>query len=134
MINNNKGSILILTVGYLLLLCGWWIPTATSLVLTLSSGICIYFFIKLDKLKQMNLILEQKVKQRTIDLEAAQKQILSQEKLALYQKLSEYIAHEIKNKTNIIGLNIQNSHTDIEELKLIMEDNSFHASSRSIKR
>lgn len=118
-------SIFILTIGYVLLLWGWWIPTVTSLVLTLSSGICIYFFIRLDKLKQINLILEQKVKQRTQALEAAQKKILSQEKLALYQKLSEYIAHEIKNKTNIIGLNIQNSHTDIEELRLIIEDNSF---------
>jgi signal transduction histidine kinase len=54
-----------------------------------------------------------------------QKQILSQEKLALYQKLAQYVAHEIKNKTNIIGLNLENSQTDIDELQLIMEDNSF---------
>ncbi|NJL52344.1 MAG: HAMP domain-containing histidine kinase [Hydrococcus sp. SU_1_0] len=51
--------------------------------------------------------------------------MLSQEKLALYQKLAQYIAHEIKNKTNIIGLNLENSQTDLNELQLIIEDNSF---------
>ncbi len=117
--------VFILAIGYLFLLFGWWIPTVTSLVLTLGSEICIYIFIKLDRLKQANIILEQKVKKRTQALEEAQKQILSQEKLALYQKISQYIAHEIKNKTNIIGLNIQNCQTDIAELQLIIEDNSF---------
>jgi adenylate cyclase len=117
--------LLILLFGYLLLLFGWWTPTVTSLVLTLSSEICIYIFIKLDRLKQANIILEQKVKERTKALKEAQKQILSQEKLAFYQKLAQYIAHEIKNKTNIIGLNIENSQTDIDELQLILEDNSF---------
>lgn len=116
---------LIFIIGYLLLLLGWWTPTATALVLTLSSEICIYVFIRLDQLKQTNIILEQKVQKRTQALKEAQKQILSQEKLALYQKLAQYVAHEIKNKTNIIGLNLENSQTDINELRLIMEDNSF---------
>ncbi|MEY4517911.1 MAG: hypothetical protein RLZZ499_510, partial [Cyanobacteriota bacterium] len=118
-------SALILIIGYLLLLLGWWTPAATALVLTLSSEICIYVFIRLDQLKQANIILEQKVQERTQALKEAQKQILSQEKLALYQKLAQYVAHEIKNKTNIIGLNLENSQTDINELQLIMEDNSF---------
>lgn len=116
---------LISLLGYLLLLFGWWTPTVTSLVLTLSSEIGIYIFIKLDRLQQANIILEQKVKERTKALKEAQKQIISQEKLAFYQKLAQYIAHEIKNKTNIIGLNIENSQTDIDELELILEDNSF---------
>ncbi|MEM7554801.1 MAG: CHASE2 domain-containing protein [Cyanobacteria bacterium P01_A01_bin.84] len=117
--------IIILIIGYLILLGGWWAPTATALLLALSSELCIYVFIKLDLLKQENLILEQKVKERTRALREAQKKILSQEKLALYQKLAQYIAHEIKNKTNIIGLNLENSQTDIDELQLIIEDNSF---------
>ena len=117
--------ITILIIGYLLLLVGWWTPTATALLLALSSELCIYFFIKLDLLEQENLILEQKVKERTRALKEAQKKILSQEKLALYQKLAQYIAHEIKNKTNIIGLNLENSQTDLKELQLIIEDNSF---------
>lgn len=118
-------SALILIIGYLLLLLGWWTPAATALVLTLSSEICIYVFIRLDQLKQVNITLEQKVQERTQALKKAQKQILSQEKLALYQKLAQYVAHEIKNKTNIISLNLENSQTDVNELQLIMEDNSF---------
>lgn len=118
-------SIVILIIGYLLLLVGWWIPTVTGLLLALSSELCIYVFIKLDLLEQENFILEQKVKERTKALREAQKKILSQEKLALYQKMAQYIAHEIKNKTNIIGLNLENSQTDLNELELIIEDNSF---------
>ena len=118
-------SCLILIIGYLLLLFGWWAPTATALLVALSSKICIFVFIKLDLLKQANIILEQKIKQRTQALKEAQEKILSQEKLAIYQKLAQYIAHEIKNKTNIIGLNIENSQEDINELQLIVEDNSF---------
>ena len=117
--------IVILIIGYLLLLVGWWAPTATALLLALSNELCIYVFIKLDLLKQKNFILEQKVKERTRALKEAQKKILFQEKLALYQKLAQYIAHEIKNKTNIIGLNLENSQTDLKELQLIIEDNFF---------
>ena len=117
--------IIVLIIGYLFLLIGWWTPTATALFLALSSELCIYVFIKLDQIKQENFILEQKVNERTRALKKAQKKILSQEKLALYQKLAQYIAHEIKNKTNIIGLNLENSQTDIDELQLIIKDNSF---------
>ncbi|MEM7758263.1 MAG: CHASE2 domain-containing protein [Cyanobacteria bacterium P01_A01_bin.40] len=117
--------IIVLIIGYLLLLVGWWIPTATVLLIALSSELCTYVFLRLDLLKQENFILEQKVEERTRALREAQKKILSQEKLALYQKLAQYIAHEIKNKTNIIGLNLENSQTDIDELQLIIEDNSF---------
>jgi len=117
--------VLILIIGYILLLWGWWIPTATALLLAISSEIGIYMFIKLEQLQQENYILEEKVQERTQALKEAQKKILSQEKLALYQKLAQYTAHEIKNKTNIMGLNIQNSQTDLEELQLIIEDNAF---------
>ncbi len=117
--------VLILIIGYILLLWGWWIPTVTALLLAVSSEIGIYIFIKLERLQQENYILEEKVQERTQALEEAQKKILSQEKLALYQKLAQYTAHEIKNKTNIMGLNIQNSQTDLEELQLIIEDNAF---------
>lgn len=117
--------VLILIFGYLFLFLGWWTPTVTALTLILSSEIFIYVFIRLDRLKQANIILEQKVQERTQALKEVQKQILSQEKLSLSQKLAQYIAHEIKNKTNIIGLNLENSQTDIDELQLIIEDNSF---------
>ena len=117
--------ILILVFGYLFLVFGWWTSTETALLLVFSSEICIYILIKLDLLEKENIILEQKVKQRTQALREAQKKILSQEKLAVYQKLAQYIAHEIKNKTNIIGLNIENSQEDTNELQLIVEDNSF---------
>ena len=117
--------ITILIVDYLLLLFGWWTPTVTGLLLAFGSELCLFVFIKLDRLKQANVILEQKVKERTKVLEEAQKKILFQEKLALYQKMAQYIAHEIKNKTNIIGLNLKNSQTDLDELQLIIEDNSF---------
>ena len=117
--------IAILIIGYLLLLAGWWTPTVTALLLALSSELCIFVFIKLDRLKQANIILEQKVRERTKALEKAQKKILSQERLALYQRMAQYIAHEIKNQTNIIGLSLENSQTDLNELQLIVEDNSF---------
>lgn len=118
-------SVVIFVSGYLFLSVGWWIPTVTSLVTILSSQAIIYVFIKLEQLEQANTILAEKVKEKTQALEEAQQKILSQEKLALYQKLTRYVAHEIKNKTNIIGLNIQNSQTDLAELQLIIEDNSF---------
>ena len=117
--------IVIVILGYLLLLNGWWFFTVTALLLSLSSEVSIYIFIRLDQLKQKNIILEQKVEQRTQALFEAQKKIVTQEKLAVYQKLSQYIAHEIKNKTNIIGLNIENSQEDTKELQLIIEDNLF---------
>lgn len=118
-------AIAIFGVSYLFLLFGWWIPAVTSIVTILSSQTILYIFIKLKQLEQANTILTQKVQERTQALEEAQQKILSQEKLSLYQKLSRYVAHEIKNKTNIIGLNIQNSQTDLTELQLIIEDNSF---------
>lgn len=117
--------IAILLLGNLLLFLGWWFSTVTALSLIFSTEVCIYVFAQFSQLKQQNLILEARVKERTKDLEKAQKKILSQEKLVLHQKLAQYLSHEIKNKTNIIGLNIENSQADLKILELIIEDNSF---------
>ena len=115
----------IFMAGYVFVLWGWWFPTVTSLIIVLSSQASIYLFIKLEQLQQANKILAEKVKARTLALEEAQQKILFYEKQALYQKLTRYIAHEIKNKTNIMGLTIQNSQTDLAELRAIVEDNAF---------
>ncbi len=56
-----------------------------------------------EKAKQQYLrsLLEEKVREKTVEIEHAQKRILAQEKLASIEKLTSGIAHEL-NPLNFI--------------------------------
>ncbi|MGB0403049.1 MAG: sensor histidine kinase [Salibacteraceae bacterium] len=73
--------------------------------------------------KQQNILLEQKVKERTIDLEEtlntlknAQSNLVSQEKMASLGQLTAGIAHEINNPINFVSSNVGPLRRDIEDV------------------
>ncbi len=110
--------IVVLLTGYLFLLSGWWMATATALLICLSNEIVIYFFLIVE-------VLEAIIQQKTDQLESAYQKIIVQEKLALYQKTAQNIAHEIKNKANSVSLSLENSQGDLEPIKMFIDNNLF---------
>lgn len=85
--------------------------------------------------KEHNIILEQRVKARTADLEAtneqlndaledlknAQSQLVNSEKMASLGQLSAGIAHEINNPINFVGANITPLELDIREVLEVLK-------------
>lgn len=78
-------------------------------------------------LKEQNIILEQKVKERTAelnkaieDLKQAQSQLVESEKMASLGQLTAGIAHEINNPINFVSSNVFPLKQDIEDLKSIL--------------
>ena len=100
--------------GYALLLLGWWMPTATILLGSWFSECIIYIFL----LKNTIRIKNQK-------LSEARKQILSQEKLTVYNQSVKLIAHEIKNKINIMQSSVELAVTELKEWQLFIEERAF---------
>lgn len=60
-----------------------------------------------EELKVLNSALEQRVKERTIELQATQEQVRQSERLASIGTLAAGIAHEIRNPLNTISLATQ---------------------------
>ena len=58
---------------------------------------------KEELIEKQNLILEQKIEERTRELQAAQSELARQEKLAALGKLISNIAHEIQNPLNFVN-------------------------------
>ncbi len=78
-------------------------------------------------IKEQNIILEQKVKERTAelnkaieDLKQAQSQLVESEKMASLGQLTAGIAHEINNPINFVSSNVFPLKQDIEDLKSIL--------------
>ena len=76
------------------------------------------------ELAELNRELEQKVNERTRDLEVrtaevlrAREQLLLQEKMASLGTLTAGVAHEINNPTNFAHGSVQNLETDLEEFR-----------------
>ncbi len=124
-LNRNKQAILyliysclslslILVSGYLLLLFGWWIPTVSIFGVCLISEIVIYIF-----------VLENTLKNSQQKLEEARQKILLQEKLAVYDKSAKLIAHESKNKINILQSTIDLAQVNFQELSSFVNDLLF---------
>lgn len=60
-----------------------------------------------ERLNEINKTLDQKVRERTSQLEAAQIQLVQSEKLASIGHLAAGVAHEINNPVGFVGGNIQ---------------------------
>jgi len=78
-------------------------------------------------IKEQNIILEQKVKERTAELnkaienlKQAQSQLVESEKMASLGQLTAGIAHEINNPINFVSSNVFPLKQDIEDLKSIL--------------
>lgn len=78
-------------------------------------------------IKEQNVILEQKVIERTTelnkaieDLKQAQSQLVESEKMASLGQLTAGIAHEINNPINFVSSNVFPLKQDIEDLKSIL--------------
>ena len=69
--------IIVLISGYGLFIVGWLIPTATTLSLLIFSQIITYILIRSNKISKENILLEQKVEEKTQALKEAQKIILT---------------------------------------------------------
>ena len=74
-------------------------------------------------IKEQNVILEQKVHERTLELEQtltdlkeAQTQLVNAEKMASLGQLTAGIAHEINNPINFVSANLKPLKTDIKEV------------------
>lgn len=86
-------------------------------------------------IKEQNVVLEQKVKERTEELESAngtlnitlnnlksaQSQLVDAEKMAALGQLTAGIAHEINNPINFVTSNVKPLQLDIDDLKEIIK-------------
>ena len=86
-------------------------------------------------IKEQNIVLEQKVKERTEELEnanetlnttlnnlkSAQSQLVDTEKMAALGQLTAGIAHEINNPINFVTSNVKPLQLDIDDLKDIIK-------------
>jgi len=72
-----------------------------------------------EKLQQLNQTLEQRVEERTRDLEVTHQQMILQEKLASIGQLAAGLAHELNNPINFVRINfatLQDSIGDLQEI------------------
>lgn len=87
--------------------------------------------------KEQNIVLEQKVSERTaeletalVDLKDAQAQLVNAEKMASLGQLTAGIAHEINNPINFVKSNIKPLQLDIKDLiEVIDEYDTLHNTS-----
>ncbi|NTV99098.1 MAG: PAS domain S-box protein, partial [Chlorobiaceae bacterium] len=73
-----------------------------------------------EKLLQLNQTLEQKVEERTRELEKTHQQMVLQEKLASIGQLAAGLAHELNNPINFVRMNFATLQDDIADLQQIL--------------
>ena len=66
-------------------------------------GIAIRISRLYEEINQLNRDLEQKVRERTAELEAKTEQLLEAERLATLGEMSNRIAHELRNSLTVVG-------------------------------
>lgn len=75
-----------------------------------------------EKLRELNQTLEERVEERTKELEVTHQQMILQEKLASIGQLAAGLAHEINNPVNFVRINFATLREDVNDLgKLIRE-------------
>ncbi|MBW1702499.1 MAG: GAF domain-containing protein [Deltaproteobacteria bacterium] len=82
-----------------------------------------------EEIYQLNQKLEEKVKERTAELEEKTKQLVAAERLATLGEMSKKIAHELRNPLAVVGglarrmkQNPANNERDKEYLKIMVEE------------
>lgn len=73
-----------------------------------------------EQLQQLNHTLEQRVEERTRELEKTHQQMILREKLASIGQLAAGLAHELNNPINFVRLNFAALQEDIDDLRSIL--------------
>jgi adenylate cyclase len=122
---NLSALVAIVSIGYLSLTAGYWMPVAHPTIALLSSFILGYSYIEIIKEKQQALLFLKKFNKATKELKETQKKLVAKEKLEAYEKLSIKMAHEIRNHLNAVNLANDNCQYKLEEFKRFLSENSF---------
>lgn len=72
-------------------------------------------------IRELNVKLEEKVKERTAELEAAREQLINSEKMASLGQLTAGISHEINNPINFVVSNVEPLKRDIQDILFVLE-------------
>lgn len=70
---------------------------------------------------ELNQTLEERVEERTRELEITHQQMVLQEKLASIGQLAAGLAHEINNPVNFLRINLASLKEDVTDLRLLLE-------------
>jgi adenylate cyclase len=104
-------GIMIVVGSYGAFLAGWWIPVASPLLALVSAAVAIGVTLQIFRLKDQARLLEMRVQERTTELEqknaqlqATQKQLVAQEKLATLGMVTAGLYHGLKNPFNLINV------------------------------
>lgn len=73
------------------------------------------------QLMELNQTLEERVEERTRELEITHQQMVLQEKLASIGQLAAGLAHEINNPVNFLRINLASLKEDVTDLRLLLE-------------
>ena len=87
-----------------------------------------------ERLKELNQTLEERVQERTHELEISHQQMALQEKLASIGQLSAGLAHEINNPINFVRINFATLQEDITDLRALLQEyrNIFRSAEQGI--
>jgi PAS domain S-box-containing protein len=75
-----------------------------------------------ETLRELNQTLEERVEERTHELELTHQQMALQEKLASIGQLSAGLAHEINNPINFVRINFATLREDISDLRKLLNE------------
>jgi PAS domain S-box-containing protein len=84
-----------------------------------------------ETLQELNQSLEQRVGERTRELEKTHQQMILQEKLASIGQLAAGLAHELNNPINFVRINFASLQQDIDDLQSIL--GSYRAVIRNLE-
>jgi adenylate cyclase len=110
-------AIALLCISYVAFNFSWWLPIIPPLLGIIFGGIAIGLFLYIKQLLNINVVLEERIKERTQKLEykneqlahvvyqlkSARRQMIARERLESLGKNVAGLAHEIRNPLNLIN-------------------------------